>query len=392
VNYPRIFLTVDNCFAIKRWVKPLDWMRVIKEFGVDYIEASTDNECDPLFNPLEYLEDWAEEVKTAQERTHAKVVNFYTGYQTYRTVGLAHHDKRVREKLFQEWLQPMVRMAAKLDAGLGFCLHAFPVEVLQVPEAYKHAQNTVIQILSELAVYAWEQGPVEVSVEQMYAPHHPPWTISGAKEYLKEIYSKAKKPFYITLDLGHQVGQRKFMRLSYDNIKESLKKYRLGETIENLWLGSDSTYKLFTDVANLPEAQEDEAIREIEQEMNRYPYLFAEYDDGDPYKWLEELGCYSPIMHLQQNNGTTSYHAHFIEANNRTGIIRGDNVLKAIAKSYERGGEPGMPPKCEAIYLSFEIFAGNTEMNHDVMNRFKESVSYWRKFIPKDGLKLNELI
>lgn len=365
---------------------------MIQEVGGRYIEVSTDNECDPLFNPPEYLSDWINDVKKAQQKLGMKVVNFYTGYQTYRTVGLAHHDERVRKKLFQGWLQPMVNMAAQLEAGIGFSFHAFPVEVLQSPEIYEQTKNLVIQALAEFSIYAWDQGKVTVSVEQMYAPHQAPWTIKDSKGYLKDIYRQSQKPVYITINVGHQVGQRKFLRPGSDTIQAALKTYRAEKTIAHVWLGPESAYTLFIKAAELPENQIDSLISQIEREMDRYPYLFAEYDDGNPYKWLEELGCYSPIMHLQQNNGFTSHHAHFTEENNQTGIIQGDKVLQAIARSYEKEAETGMPPKCEAIYLAFEIFASNTDLNHDIMNQFKESVQYWRQFIPQDGLPLNELL
>ncbi len=30
---PRISIGIDNCFAIKRWVTPAEWGRVIREMG-----------------------------------------------------------------------------------------------------------------------------------------------------------------------------------------------------------------------------------------------------------------------------------------------------------------------------------------------------------------------
>ena len=126
--------------------------------------------------------------------------------------------------------------------------------------------------------------------------------------------------------------------------------------------------------------------------MARYPHLFS-FDpaDSDPYAWLEALACYSPIMHMQQTNGVTSSHAAFTEDNNAAGIIDGARLLAAIAKSYEKE-DPAMPPKAEAIYLSFEIFASNAEHPREIKNKLKETCAYWRTFIPKDGMPLNELI
>jgi len=68
VEYPEIYLSIDNCFAKKRWTDPADWMRVIKELGIDYIEASADNECDPLYTTPDYIKDWVTQIEKNQER------------------------------------------------------------------------------------------------------------------------------------------------------------------------------------------------------------------------------------------------------------------------------------------------------------------------------------
>ena len=39
VNYPEIYLAIDNCFASKRWTSPSEWMSLIKDSGINYIEA-----------------------------------------------------------------------------------------------------------------------------------------------------------------------------------------------------------------------------------------------------------------------------------------------------------------------------------------------------------------
>ena len=57
---PKIYLAIDNCFASKRWTDPEKWMNVIKSLGLNYVEASADNECDPLYLGSEYMKRWSE--------------------------------------------------------------------------------------------------------------------------------------------------------------------------------------------------------------------------------------------------------------------------------------------------------------------------------------------
>jgi hypothetical protein len=126
MQYPKVYLVMDNCFAIKRWVRPAEWMSVINDLGAKFVEASTDNEIDPLFSPKKYRDTWLAETRAAQRNLGMKVSNFYTGYQTYRTAGLAHHDSRVREHIKKEWFRKLIPMAAELQAGIGFSFHAIP--------------------------------------------------------------------------------------------------------------------------------------------------------------------------------------------------------------------------------------------------------------------------
>ncbi|MBL8120181.1 MAG: hypothetical protein JNJ78_21800, partial [Anaerolineae bacterium] len=95
--FPRIYLALDNCFASKRWTQPHEWMQIAREAGVFAIEASADNECDPLYNTPETLNDWLKAVESATEQSGVRVVNLYSGHGTYATLGLAHHDVRVRD-------------------------------------------------------------------------------------------------------------------------------------------------------------------------------------------------------------------------------------------------------------------------------------------------------
>ena len=86
--------------------------------------------------------------------------------------------------------------------------------------------------------------------------------------------------------------------------------------------------------------------------MDRYPHLFAAEQDCDLYGWLEQVGCYSPIVHLQQSNGKSSSHLPFTAACNETGIVHPLKVLQAIARSYTKEPRPGMPRRCAEVYLA----------------------------------------
>ncbi|MHC4873065.1 MAG: TIM barrel protein [Planctomycetota bacterium] len=389
-QYPRIYLAIDNCFAAKRWTTPRRWLKMAQKIGINFVEASADNECDPLYMDQEYLDDWVRDTKEWEKETGVKVINLYSGHGTYATLGLAHHDERIRNKIQHDWLGKMVKMAGSLEAGLGFFCHAFNQSLLQNPDEYSKACEELYSRLADLTDMGENAGAKTLGVEQMYTPHQIPWTIKGAKELLEKVYSISGRPFYITIDTGHQSGQRKFLKPTYGQIKESLRIYRKEGRIDGFWIGPRSAHMMFKKLSG--DEKSDISVESIMEEIEKYPHLFADYEDGDPYEWLEKLGCYSPIIHLQQTPGDKSAHLPFTEENNKEGIINGEDVLRAIARSYENRDSDKMPPTCSEIYLTLEVFAGTAELPVDIINKLKDSVSYWRRFIPEDGLNLDSYL
>src|SRR5208337_321025 len=98
MDFPRVYLAIDNCFASKRWTQPMEWMEFVQRAGLNHVEASADTEADPLSCGEEYMKDWTEEVARCEKSTGVKVVNLYSGHGTYTTLGLCHTDKRVRQR------------------------------------------------------------------------------------------------------------------------------------------------------------------------------------------------------------------------------------------------------------------------------------------------------
>lgn len=387
---PKIYLAIDNCFASKRWTKPAEWIGVVRDLGLSYVEASADNECDPLYTTPDYIKDWLDDIKTAGEKTGVRVANLYSGHGTYTTLGLSHTDVRVRERMLRDWLMPMSRTASALDAGFGFYCHAFPDAVLQNSAEYSKTEEQLYDSLAILMRYVAECGSRITCIEQMYTPHQIPWTIETTQKLLREVYKRSGQFMYITIDTGHQSGQRKFVRPNSSRIREMIALYKSGERVNNLWFGPKTAYELFHKAYSSGH-NTDHYVEAIESEMDKYPYLFSQYEDGDSFRWLERLGCYSPIIHLQQTDGTSSSHYPFTAEYNQKGIITADKVLHAIQKSYALKQETNMPPPCNEIYLTLEIFSGTSEMNTDIIKKLEESVEYWRRFLPKDGMYLDEL-
>ncbi len=380
MKYPKIYLAIDNCFAYKRWTRPKDWAKIIKELGVNYIEASADTELDPFYMEERYLSDWIEDVKEAEKEYDVKVANIYSGHGSYSTLGLTHTDVRVRRKMINQWFKVLIDTASTLNAGFGFFAHAFPDFVLQDNDLYNEYLNILYDGLSELSEYGKKAGCKKIGIEQMYAPHHVPWRIEGAKKLL-EVVKNRSGDFYITVDVGH--NHTMFIKPNKQKIKKHMDEYQnIGKT-SGLHLGTDKAYNLFYDGADI-----DLIINQIDN----CPHMFSKKEDGSCYAWLKEFGAYSPIIHLQQTDGKSSSHLHFTDANNKNGIIKGADVLKAIKISYDKKTDSAMPEKCDELYLTIEAFTNTASINKDTLSDYKVSVDYWRQFIPEDGISLDKLI
>ena len=387
IHYPKIYLTMDNSFATKRWTEPDEWARVIHDLGITYVEASADTEADPFYCGEDYLTEWMDKVCAASAVHGVKIANFYTGYTTYRTLGLAHPDPRIRGRIMDGWLKVVARLAARAKAGLGFYIHAFSEAMLQDPTKYAQSVETLYDTLAEIARYAGEIGPVPIIVEQMYTPHQIPWTIEGTFGYLSEVSRRSGYPAYVALDTGHQTGQRRFLRPDRAAIERCLR-----DASPGVYLGPESAYAVLESAKGGGKVPPKDAAARIEAEMDKYPHLFAAGRDCELYGWLEELGCYSPVVHLQQTNGKSSSHLPFTSACNETGIVHPLKVLQAIARSYEKDPRPGMPPRSSEIYLTFEIFPHTTDRRRDILPGLAESVRYWRQWVPQDGARLQTLL
>ena len=94
-------------------------------------------------------------------------------------------------------------------------------------------------------------------------------------------------------------------------------------------------------------------------------------DERDPYPWIVDLGAVSPIIHIQQTVLHKSNHSPFTEEYNKSGLIQGDLVMEALAKS-----------GCEETILMFEIsHREHWDTEFRIIQDLAESANYWRRWV-----------
>lgn len=388
---PKVYLAIDNCFASKRWVRPAEWMRVIRDLGLTYVEASADTECDPLYMGPDFTKTWLEDVKAESAKTGIVVKNLYSGHGTYATCGLSHYDRRVTERFRDQWMKAQTDTANELGAGFGFFAHGFEELLLQDDALYEAKLEELTGDLTDLAVYAKQTGMEYICIEQMYSPHQPPWTIEGTRKMLSDIWQRGNAPFYITADLGHMNGQQYFLKPDAAYIARAISVAQQGEPIRRLWLGTAAAHALYKQAVR-GEIAAEEAVQRILEDVEAHPNLFARPVDATIDGWMRELGCYSSIVHLQQTDGKSSPHWPFSESFNKKGIVEARAVMNALAASYAQPDDPAMPPKSGEVVMTLEPFIGTAGNTFDLLDDLVISIGYWRQFIPEDGMRLSEIM
>ena len=65
-------------------------------------------------------------------------------------------------------------------------------------------------------------------------------------------------------------------------------------------------------------------------------------------------------------------------------------MLFSLQAAFSSPAEKGMPDAVGEIALTLEPFVGTAANPYDAMEDIAQSVAYWRKFIPRDGMRLSE--
>jgi D-erythrulose 1-phosphate 3-epimerase len=97
-------------------------------------------------------------------------------------------------------------------------------------------------------------------------------------------------------------------------------------------------------------------------------------DDRDPYAWLEQLGAFAPVIHLQQSDAEADHHWPFTAARNAAGRIEADSVLAALDAS-----------GAEEVELVLEVIPSFEQDDDLVLAELVESAAHWRAALGRHG-------
>ena len=95
--------------------------------------------------------------------------------------------------------------------------------------------------------------------------------------------------------------------------------------------------------------------------------------EDDHLKWILRYGARCDVIDCQQTARDSSCHWPFTEANNRKGVIKGEEIVQAIRDSGAGDILLAFELRCAAFYPQEHAFLMNLE----------QSVAYWRRFVDK---------
>lgn len=387
---PIISIGIDNCFALKRWVTPSEWSRVIREMGLRYVECVADLEIEPLLTPMTCHDDWIEAVNEQKAMHGVEVVMMYSNDSTYNTAGFTHPDPRIRAHYVERWFDEFLRIAGAIGADAGYYVQGLPEQQLYDKRCYRAAQEHSYSCMVRVGQLAEAHGVKKVALEQMYTPHQTPFTIESMRQLMQKMLREGHYPLYLTEDVGHHCPF--YLPPTEETLRQGFRRYCRDGYIP-LWLGSLRAQGLFTGerAAGRTELRK-ETVQAILEDAQENMHLFAAERDTDCYQWLRALGCWSPVIHLQQTDGTHSSHAPFSPENNERGVIHPVKLLRALKDAYEQPEDLSMPPRCERIYLIQEMYLSTKDIGYQGLYRLGWSTDYLRRFVPRDNMPLSELL
>ena len=95
-------------------------------------------------------------------------------------------------------------------------------------------------------------------------------------------------------------------------------------------------------------------------------------EETDHLAWIRRYGVHCDVIDCQQTTMKSSDHWPFTTEKNRLGIIKGEEVAKAIKDI----------PSSKEILLAFEIrTSAFWPQENDHLRGLQESVEYWRQWV-----------
>ena len=189
----KVELGINNSFAIKKWVEPEEWTRVIvEEIGLNNIQLSFD-----LFYPSlkeSNVSFMCNEINIAVKKYNSKISSTFTGLNTYSQNMLGHPNPVIRKSALDYYIDA-IKISSKTNVPItGGHFLAFTIKDFNNKKTREYLMQSLFEAIIYLSKVAYDYNLKSLTLEYMATPYELPHTIKEAKKIaLKSAGREAKK-------------------------------------------------------------------------------------------------------------------------------------------------------------------------------------------------------
>jgi D-erythrulose 1-phosphate 3-epimerase len=197
---------INLSFAIKRWVEPEVWAKLVRETLDLKLVQFTYDLLDPWW-PNAVRKQLAANVHRAAQNWGLEIESAFSGLANYCFDGLLHPEKGGRRASREWWKRAFdvaVAVGAKSSGGpLGGMSFADASDPKRREQRYKDLLNAV----AELTEAAKQSGLERLQVECTPLAREVPYTLEQAKKFLSDLEGRCAIPVKLLVDIGHALYQ-----------------------------------------------------------------------------------------------------------------------------------------------------------------------------------------
>jgi len=203
----RCVLGVNNCWAVKRYIEPEEWVEITAtEFDVDYVQFSFDI-LDPRTEKLA-LDQIVSRTLDCCMKYGIKIHSCFTGLAAYSYNLLLHPDFVMRKDAV-DWYEKALILAAKLKSeAVGGHMGAFSMSDFRNQKRRSFLTLNFLEFLKHLSFLGKRLGLKYLLWEPMPISREPPSTIEEAKNLLSKANEESFIPIKLCIDVGHACNPR----------------------------------------------------------------------------------------------------------------------------------------------------------------------------------------
>ena len=199
-------LGINLSFAIKRWVEPPVWARLVREtLGLELVQFTYDL-LDPWW-PTASRRSMTAEVRKAAADWGLKIDSAFSGLANYCFDGLLHADPAGRSASL-EWWKRAFDVAAEIGAkASGGPLGALSALDASDPKRREQRYQDLLRAVVDLSKAAKVAGLERLQVECTPLTRELLHTVEEGKRFLQDLDGRCAVSVKLLVDIGHALYQ-----------------------------------------------------------------------------------------------------------------------------------------------------------------------------------------